>query len=42
MIKNIFDINFIKNNEVLFFVVMSAIILMIIVAFVLGYKESKK
>lgn len=42
MIKNIFDLKFIKGDELTFYVYISIIILMIIVTFIIGYKEIKK
>ena len=42
MIKNIFNINFLKGNELVFFIYLLSIIIMVIVIFILGYRKTKK
>ena len=38
----IFNNNYIKNNELLFFIYLGVIILMILITIIIGYKENKK
>ncbi len=42
MIKYIFNSKFIKGDEITFYVCVGILLLIIIAAFVLGYKEIKK
>lgn len=42
MIKNIFNINFIKGNELIFIIYLVSIIVMILIIFILGYVRVKK
>ena len=40
--KYFFDNYFIKNNEIIFYVYIFLIILIILLTFIIGYKEIKK
>lgn len=42
MIKSIFDISFIKGDEILFYMIIIVVILLIIAAFIFGYIRSKR